>query len=248
MTDRLSPRGRIGILVPSFNTSVQPEMEAMRPPGVTNHVARIAMPDGDLSNDADQAAVIRDVGPDLPVAIARVMGARPAAVVVGISIPTFWDGLAGLDAMRATLAAAAGVPVVLGADAVLAALATLRRPGRLGILTPYQPLGDARVRAFLEEAGHEVLAVRSLLRPKGSAIASAEASAMEETLAGLAADGAETLLQIGTNLACADLVEGLSARLGRPVISINTAMYWQALRRAGIADRIPGFGPPLSTH
>jgi len=248
MSDRLSPRGRIGVLVPSFNTTVQPELEAMRPAGVTNHVARIDMPDGALANDADQAAVIRDVGPDLPAALRRVMGARPSAVVVGISIPTFWDGLSGLQRMRGALEDMAGVPVVLGADAVLAALATLPRVGRLGVLTPYQPVADARVRAFLEEAGHEVLAIRSLLRPRGSAIAEAEGQAMEAMLSALAADGAETLLQIGTNLACADLVEGLAARLGRPVLSINVAMYWQALRRAGLADRIPGFGPPLSTE
>jgi maleate isomerase len=30
--------------------------------------------------------------------------------------------------------------------------------------------------------------------------------------------------------------------LGKPVIAINTAIYWQALRMNRIMDKIPGFG------
>jgi maleate isomerase len=30
--------------------------------------------------------------------------------------------------------------------------------------------------------------------------------------------------------------------LGKPVIAINTATYWAALRSCGIDDRISGFG------
>jgi maleate isomerase len=31
-------------------------------------------------------------------------------------------------------------------------------------------------------------------------------------------------------------------RLGKPVIAINTATYWRALRRNGVADKIQGLG------
>jgi maleate isomerase len=30
--------------------------------------------------------------------------------------------------------------------------------------------------------------------------------------------------------------------LGKPVIAINTATYWHALRQNGILDKIPGLG------
>jgi maleate isomerase len=64
----------------------------------------------------------------------------------------------------------------------------------------------------------------------------------------LAAAGCDIILQVGTNLAMSDLVEMESARIGMPIISINTALYWQALRRMGIDDRITGFGPLLAGH
>ena len=43
MTDQLGYRGRIAIVVPSTNTSCQPECETLRPRGVTNHTGRISI-------------------------------------------------------------------------------------------------------------------------------------------------------------------------------------------------------------
>ncbi len=44
MTDSLGFRRKFGVIAPSTNTSVQPEFEAMRPRGVTNHFGRIHIP------------------------------------------------------------------------------------------------------------------------------------------------------------------------------------------------------------
>jgi maleate isomerase len=36
--------------------------------------------------------------------------------------------------------------------------------------------------------------------------------------------------------------------LKRPVVAINTAIYWHALRESGITDRMSGFGALLEKH
>ena len=36
--------------------------------------------------------------------------------------------------------------------------------------------------------------------------------------------------------------------LGKPVIAINTATYWHALRALGITDKISGVGRLLEEH
>jgi len=36
--------------------------------------------------------------------------------------------------------------------------------------------------------------------------------------------------------------------LGKPVIAVNTATYWHALRANGIQDQIEGFGRLLAQH
>lgn len=244
MADRLGYRLKLGVLVPAFNTSVQPELEGMRPRGVTNHVARIEMPDGALTNDDEQAAVIDQLGADLFGALRRVMLCRPHAVIMGISIPTFWGGPAGAHAMKAQLEAAASVPVILGSEACIAALARFPQVKTIGIVTPYQKVGDEHVRQFFEASGYAVSSVRSLRPASSGGIAAVEEAALIPALRA-ARDGADAVLQVGTNLAAADLIDEAERTLDIPVISINAALYWLALRSQNIADRINGFGSLL---
>ena len=53
MTDALGWRANWGVIVPSTNTSVQPEFDDMRPRGVTNHTVRIWIPDDPVGSNAD---------------------------------------------------------------------------------------------------------------------------------------------------------------------------------------------------
>jgi len=61
-------------------------------------------------------------------------------------------------------------------------------------------------------------------------------------------DGPEVdaIIQVGTNLSMVRLAAEAEDWLGKPVIAINTATYWHALRANGIADRLNGFGRLLS--
>jgi maleate isomerase len=45
-----------------------------------------------------------------------------------------------------------------------------------------------------------------------------------------------------------EIVEELENELGKPVITSNTAAFWQSLRLSGVEDRIHGFGRLLSQH
>ena len=57
---------------------------------------------------------------------------------------------------------------------------------------------------------------------------------------------AQAIVQVGTNLSMARLAGEAERWLDKPVIAINTAIYWWALRRNGIQDRIDGFGTLLA--
>ena len=58
----------------------------------------------------------------------------------------------------------------------------------------------------------------------------------------------DAIVQVGTNLAMAEVAAMAEFWLDKPVIAINTATYWHALRTNGIADRIYGFGSLLVEH
>ena len=46
----------------------------------------------------------------------------------------------------------------------------------------------------------------------------------------------------------ADIAAEAERWLGIPMIAINVATYWSALRASGIDDRIGGFGALLAEH
>jgi maleate isomerase len=58
----------------------------------------------------------------------------------------------------------------------------------------------------------------------------------------------DAIMQVGTNLAMARLAGIAEFWLGKPVLAINTCIYWWALRQNGIDDKIDGFGSLLLEH
>ncbi len=69
MADTLGWRLKLGVLVPSINTAVQPEHDGMRPPGVTNHVRGFRIPNAPTRTDAEFARQLENMR-------ATVVGAR----------------------------------------------------------------------------------------------------------------------------------------------------------------------------
>jgi acyl-CoA synthetase (AMP-forming)/AMP-acid ligase II len=55
-------------------------------------------------------------------------------------------------------------------------------------------------------------------------------------------EGVEAFVHVGTNLPVSALTPAIEAEFGKPLIGVNVATYWWALRRLGIQDPLPGFG------
>lgn len=247
MTDSLGWRQKFAVLVPSTNTSVQPEFDAMRPPGVTNHISRIQIPNMALNNDADFRELIRLIQAAQMVAVDNVMSCQPDRLVLGISAETFWDGLEASRVLRKQLEDHTALPVSMGSDACQAAL-SLFGAKRLGVVTPYQPVGDRNVERFFSESGYQVMHITGLKSESPVHIAHVSESRLAEAIRRVDGDDVDAIVQVGTNLAMARLAGFAETWLGKPVIAINTAIYWEALRASGINDKIDGWGSLLAKH
>ena len=248
MPDALGWRLKLGVVAPSTNTVVQPEFDAMRPAGVTNHFGRIHIPNEPLRGDDDFTRLIERVRDELMAAVDRVMTCEPDHLVMGMSSETFWDGLEGSERLRERVEARAGVKVTMGSDAAQAALRRYGDVKRIGVVTPYMPVADEEVRRFFTDCGFEVTRLIGL--KCGSPVLIAHVGEKELRDAILAVDGpeVEAVIQVGTNLAMARLAGLAELWLEKPVVAINTATYWRALRANGIADKIDGFGSLLAAH
>jgi maleate isomerase len=248
MVDALGWRMKFGVIAPSTNTAVQPELDAMRPRGVTNHFGRIHIPNDPIRNDGDFATLIETVRRELMAAIDRVMTCEPDHLIMGMSSETFWDGLEGSERLRERVEEHAGVKVTMGSDASRQALGRYGDIKRIGVVTPYMPVADAQVRRFFADCGYEVVRLKGLKCRSPVLIAHVSEKELRDAILEVDGPDVEAVIQVGTNLATARLAAIAEFWLDKPVLAINTATYWWALRRNGIADKVDGFGSLLIEH
>jgi len=77
-------------------------------------------------------------------------------------------------------------------------------------------------------------------------IAEVTTETLRTVLTELDGDDIDAIVQVGTNLSMVRLAAAAEMWLGKPIIAINTATYWHALRANGINDQMDGFGRLLA--
>jgi maleate isomerase len=242
MPDRLGYRGKFAVLGPSTNTVVQPDFDDLRPHGVTNHYSRIFTPNAHAVNDDSFMEGARTIGRNTMEAVRTVMTCAPHYLVMGMSAVTFFGGIEGANSFRKSIEDETGLGVSIGSQAVAAALAAYGNIRRIAFFSPYFPAANAEVRRYFEESGFTVVRDACLRCASWTAIAEVGDDLLRETIKQLNGDDIDAIVQVGTNLSMIRLAAAAELWLGKPVIAINTATYWHALRSNGIADQIAGFG------
>ena len=242
MSDALSPRGVFGVLAPSTNSVVEADFSAMRVPGVTPVFSRIHIRDQSIGYDDEMEGLLEQIRVEEGFAIDRGCTAEPDYMVMGMSAETFWEGMEGNRRFCKRVSdRAGGLGVASGAEACEKAL-ELFDVKKIGVLPPYQPIGDENVVRFFEDMGFEVTKIIGLRCPTAVAIARVPEEVLRDKLVELADSGCEAIVQCGTNLSMLRLADEAERWLNIPVIAINAATWWFALRQNGIEDRIQGVG------
>ncbi len=241
MPDTLGFRKRIGIVVPSTNTTVQPETDAVRVPGVTCHTGRVTIKERPLNTEEaffEHMQMMRD---GLGTAIDQIMTAGLDHLIMGIALETFWGGVAQADKLQAELAQRAGVGITMGSTASVAALKKFGA-NKIAILTPHQPRGDEMVRAYFIEAGFDVVRLKGLKCATPRAIAQVPLQDIRNALRELDGDDVQAILTLGTALPAAGVAAEAERWFGKPVLAVNVVSYWHAIRQCGVEDRVTGYG------
>jgi maleate isomerase len=244
MPDLLGYRAKIGIVVPSTNTTMEPELHAMAPAGVTIHTARIYLPQSSIRSPEETQNAVAAFQAALETAIRDVTTAEVDHLLIGVSALSFMGGVSGSRRFDETLERITQVPVT---TAAVAAAAALRLYGvkRLGILSPHPAMLDEHYVRFFEESGYEVAEFHRIDCPTTLAIAMVSEATIREALRGLCDAGAEAIVQVGTDLVMTRLADEAERWLGRPILGVNAAMLWHALRARGISDRLFDLGSIL---
>ena len=121
---------------------------------------------------------IRD---EIGSAVERVMTAEPDYMVMGMSSETFWGGVEGNRQFQQRIMELSGLDVATGAEACERSLNHFNAK-RIGVVTPYQPVGDQNVRRFFNELGFEVEAMVGLKCPTAVSIAHVQEEELRHAL------------------------------------------------------------------
>lgn len=235
----MTRRVRLGMLTPSSNTVLEPVTTAMLAglPEVSAHFGRFRVTEIALSGDAlaqfDDAPIL---------AAAELLSHAKVDVIAWNGTSSGWLGFEADERLCRRITEATGIPAT---TSMLALNEILARRGvrRLGFATPYTDDVQARIVSNYAALGHACTGERHLGLRDNFSFSEVEEDALRGMVRAVAAEGAEAVAVICTNLRAAPLVESLEAELGVPVIDSIATAVWGSLRLAGVeARRVTGWG------
>ena len=248
-------RAKIGVIIPSTNTAVEYDCQRIIPRGVTWHFSRFMIEHADLSDDENFMRFLEMLRQTIGASIASLKTCKPDHVMMGMSAETFWGGIKGNDGFVDRIQEMVGSDTGLttGANAVIAALEVLGVPGdankNIAVITPYQPIGDKNVHLFFEDSGYNVKHVVGLRCENAhDAIALLPDHRVMDVVKEVDGDDIDAIIQVGTNLSTSTSFPVIEKWLGKPVLPINVATAWHALRSCGVNDQYDHLGRLFEEH
>lgn len=254
--DVRSFRKKFGVLIPATNTSVEHELwriifdnsEALA--GVGLHTTPVATPRPVLRTRGDLEAYKRQFIDGLGVAIDHAQLAEPDALIMGMSLEHILIGLDPIRALMFDAKARSGAPWFTWHDAAPAALKKFGAK-RIGLLTPFDRLGNENATRLFEDLGFEVISSFGFACANALHIAHIPDEAKDRAIIEFLATSKnrlDAIVQCGTNMSLVDVAEKLEPRLGIPVLGINAVSFWHALRESGLTAPLTRASRLLREH
>ena len=225
---------RIGLLLPSSNTTMEPDFIRMAPDGVTVHSARMLLEDVTpeslerMAGEAEQAARLLSTA-DVEI---MVYGCTSGSLIRGVE----WE-----TSLVRKIETASDTPTVTTAGAVVEALRALGAR-KIRVFTPYTDPVNRLEKTFLEAHGFQVASIRGLGLVDNLKIGRVTPAEIERLVD--SGPGAECLFISCTNLPAVPLVQALEERHRMPVVTSNQASMWASLKRLG-KPGVEGYGTLL---
>ena len=243
----MGPRGVIGIMTPGPNVNVENEMMNMRPEGVINAIDRYYIPNQKIEANADWETIMRHVTANLDDSVRRLNECLIDHLILGMSSQSYMGGEKGSFALLEHLERLSGVAVTMGAQSAEEAF-KLCGAKKIALLTPYYPVIEQNALQYFTARGFEVVHIEGLKCKSIIHVASQGYEDLRDAVLRCEAAKPDAILQLGTNLHFCYVAADAERWLKLPVFASGTVIYWSALRKMGIHDKIRGFGSLLEHH
>ena len=236
-------RTRIGLLIPSTNTTCEPDFYRVTPPDVTVHTHRLW-----LTNDDGGARGMDHMNAEVEQGARYLKTASVDTVAYGCTTGSFYKGSGYDDELLEIIRNASGVPAVATAPAVTQALRSLGAE-RISVATPYPEWINGQLGGYYQSLGFEVLNVEGepeAAKAGHQGINDQVPESILDFAPLVCRPDADVLFCSCTAWRSFEIVEELERRVGRPVVTSNQATIWATLRQLGRVPKDRAFGTLFS--
>lgn len=227
-------RAQLGFILMSTDLAAEADFADMAPEGVGVHITRLRTEDHTTNETltrhietmADAAARLQ---PDV----------RPQVVSYHCTSGSIVNG-----EERVFAAIREGAPwaqPMCIATAVVDALRELDAK-RIVVGTPYLDEVNTAEAVFLAEKGFKIPDIQGLNLATGLEFGRVTPAFWKEFALEIDRPDADAIFLSCSGIRALEVVPEIEAATGKPVITSNQAQFWSCLRRAGIADKLQGFG------
>lgn len=236
----LQPKARVGLLVPSANPSVEPELRFLLPETVGIHVARFPVMPGTTLDERNAAYI------GLYEETQKGFGAlKLQASLVGLTGPSYRLLPEGDLQLCEELSAKAGLPMATASVAILQALAALRAK-KIALVSPYPAWLTDIAAAYWQALGCEVVQIVKISEEfKAYELTSDEVAA---ALDRVNEAEVEAVVMSGTGMLSVPASLRAAQKTELPFLSSNLCSAWWLLKTLGLeaGDNLKAAAPMLS--
>ena len=222
---------RVGLIVPSTNTVMEPDLYRNLPSGTTVHTSRMLL-EGSVTIEAEE--LMLDVY--LPECARQIGTLQPDVVVFGCTSAGALRGPAYEQELAEEISKATGAPTITIMGAVVDELHRLGAKS-VAVLTPYSEEINDTIRDSLETTGFTVPYINGMDVKGAFNIAAVTPEEIvdyvQEQLKGVESD---CLFVSCANLKSVDVLNNIREAAGRPVVTSNQAVLEGVKRTIGVAD------------
>jgi maleate cis-trans isomerase len=228
-------RRRIGLLLPSSNTTQEFEFTRVMPDGITLHAARLPL------STVEQSAAVPWSVEDIEIESRKLADADVDAIVLSTTAPGFANGIGYDQELIERIETVSGKKATTASIALIQALAALDIK-RVGIGAPWSEAVNGALAASMAASGLSVVSHNTL-----GCVSDLEIGLLEEQTAydmGIAVDrpDAQAVVLACGNWLTLGIVDRLEASIGKPILTTNQVSLWAVLRLVGYHAPVFGWG------
>ncbi len=228
---------KVGVILPSVNCIMEPELYHVAPPGISFHTTRV------LLEKTTPEALIK-MEEDLDYAARLIATVNPQAVIYACTSGSFIKGLGWDQVIIDKLESMVGCTATTTSTAMVQAFKALGIR-RLALATPYLDVVNEREEDFLNKTGFQVVACKGL-GLSGPAIREQAPETVYELVKSVNTPEADGIFISCTDFRAMEVIGTLEKELGKPVTSSNQVSLWALLKILGHSDGIQGYGRLLA--